>query len=378
MQHVRSRGRRLSSLKYQSMNKPMTAQSAVKFLFVPVSSAEGMGEYMRSLIIADEVKRVWPQADIRFVLSREAPYAKTCPYPADLLARTPTKEVKAVNGIMDEFAPDVVLFDASGRKSQLSHAHNLGAKVIFFSQHKRKRSRGMKIGRARVTDSHLVVQPEFVIGPISAWESIKLKFIGNPEPVCIGPVFTPPDEARQQTLLQQYGLNEGEFLLFNAGSGGHKLNDKLAADYFFAAAEACYQASGIPVVMVFGPNYPKDLPQAPGVIAISSLANADFINLLVASRAAVLSGGDTLLQAIALRKNTLAVAVSKDQPARIRVCSDKGLVLQAEAEQMSSAVQALLSPDMGQKLQQAMAAEPDMNGLQLTIDALKALLENQA
>ncbi len=196
--------------------------------------------------------------------------------------------------------------------------------------------------------------------------------------MCIGPVFTPPDEARQQTLLQQYGLNEGEFLLFNAGSGGHKLNDKLAADYFFAAAEACYQASGIPVVMVFGPNYPKDLPQTPGVIAISSLANADFINLLVASRAAVLSGGDTLLQAIALRKNTLAVAVSKDQPARIRVCSDKGLVLQAEAEQMSSAVQALLSPDMGQKLQQAMAAEPDMNGLQLTIDALKALLENQA
>jgi hypothetical protein len=33
---------------------------------------------------------------------------------------------------------------------------------------------------------------------------------------------------------------------------------------------------------------------------------------------------------------------------------------------------------MDQKLQQAMAAEPDMNGLQLTIDALKALLENQA
>ncbi|QYJ75521.1 hypothetical protein [Shewanella sp. FJAT-52076] len=358
-------------------NSAVTQSMAPKFLFIPVSSAEGMGEYMRSLIVADEVKRCWPAAEVCFILSKEAPYAASCPYPTKLLDRTPTKEVKAVNDIMETFRPDVVLFDASGRKSQLARAHAQGAKVVFFSQHRRKRSRGMKIGRARVTDAHLVVQPEFVIGPVSAFEAFKLKLIGKPLPECIGPVFSAPDKARQQELLAQYGLAEGEFVLFNAGSGGHKLAGGLAADRFFEAAQASHAASGLKSVMVFGPNYPKTLPEASGVICLSALANSDFINLLVAAKAAVLSGGDTLLQAIALKKLVLTAPVSKDQPPRIAVCADRGLVLACEPEQLAANISALFSDETTASLQQALAAEADMDGLQLTMNKIKHLLEVQ-
>ena len=347
----------------------MTVKTATKFLFIPVSSAEGIGEYMRSMIIADEVKRLWPSAEIKFILSQQAPYAAQCPYPAVLLEDTPTKQVKAVNQIMSDYLPDIVLFDASGRKSQLVHAHKLGAKVIFLSQHKRKRSRGMKIGRALVTDCHWVVQPEFVIGPISWLDRLKLKLINKPAPLNIGPVFTQPDESTQAALLAQYQLTQNEFVLFNAGSGGHKVNGELAADIFAQAAHESYKASGIRSVMVFGPNYPKSLPNLAGIILITQLDNQQFINLLAASMAAVLGGGDTLLQAIALHKAILAVPISKDQSNRIAACKLKQLVMActAESSEIQDAVKALIKKVENNDGYELQCKASDLNGLNVAI-----------
>jgi len=354
----------------------MVAQKAPKLLFIPVSSAEGIGEYMRSMIIADEVKRNWPHADIKFILSKHAPYAAQCPYNAVLLDDTPTKQVKAVNQIITEYLPDIVIFDASGRKSQLAHAHKLGAKVIFISQHKRKRSRGMKIGRALVTDCHWVVQPEFVIGPISGLERLKLKLINKPIPLNIGPVFTQPDEVCQAGLLAQYQLTKNEFVLFNAGSGGHKVNGELAADIFAQAAYESFKTSGIVSVIVFGPNYPNPLPELEGVVVIPQLNNQQFINLLAASKAAVLSGGDTLLQAIALHKPTLAVPVSKDQPPRIKACKDLQLIMSCEskADAILTNISHLMKEGVSLQLVKNMEYCQNLNGLEIGIKIIFELI----
>jgi len=87
----------------------------MKLLFIPVSSKKGIGEYMRSLIIANAVKARWPDAEIAFVLSRQAPYHQDCPYPTFLTEQTPTRHVKEVNAVISEFKPQAVVFDASGR-----------------------------------------------------------------------------------------------------------------------------------------------------------------------------------------------------------------------------------------------------------------------
>jgi hypothetical protein len=63
---------------------------APRILFVPVSGAFGMGEYARSLGIAQAVRRQWPKADIHFILSRQAPYAASAPFPSTLLDSSPT------------------------------------------------------------------------------------------------------------------------------------------------------------------------------------------------------------------------------------------------------------------------------------------------
>ncbi|WP_372870555.1 glycosyltransferase family 9 protein [Shewanella sp.] len=348
-----------------------------RVLFVPVSSAEGIGEYMRSVILADAISSRWKDAEIHFVLSRQAPYSSQCPYPVTLVDKSPTKEVKAVNTLMAQFKPDLVIFDASGRKSQLQCAHQLGAKVIFISQHKRKRSRGLKIGRARVTDSHWVVQPEFVIGPISVIDRFKLQLIGKPEPIFTGPVFTNPDAQRQFGLLQNYGLSAGEYAIFNAGSGGHKVADLLAADIFSEVARNCYRTHGIKSLMVFGPNYPKDIPQYEGVISVAAMSNAEFINLLAAAKVAVISGGDTLLQAIALKVPTLTAPVSKDQPARIAACEKEQLVMACPTnpEAMSQALGRMLQPENLSQLKQRLLSAPALNGLQVGMEEIIRLLE---
>lgn len=350
--------------------------SSIKFLFIPVSSAEGIGEYMRSLILADAVAARWPQAQIRFILNRDAPYAESCPYPADLLDETPTKRVMDVNQIISDYQPNVVIFDASGRRTQLQHAKRCGAKVIFISQHRRKRSRGLKWQRLRVTDSHWVVQPEFFIGDISWFERLKLWWLRKPAPVSVGPVFSPPQPALQQQLLAQFDLCAGNFWLFNAGSGGHRVAGTLVADVFAKAAAGVYQQTGMPCVMVFGSNYPQALPQYPGVVAVAGIDNVAFISLLAAADGAVLAGGDTLLQALALHIPTVAVPVSKDQYARIDSCVAQRLCLHAEfnGDALIRSAIALREPGIQKQLKQQMMSQGVSNGLDVAMAQLEALL----
>ncbi|WP_394129182.1 hypothetical protein [Shewanella maritima] len=317
------------------------ASAPMRVLFAPVSSAEGIGECMRSAIIADAIQACWPDADIRFLLNKAAPFAQTCAYQTHLLDETPTKCTKAVNQFVTDFKPHIMVFDASGRASQLAHAKKTGAKVIFLSQHKRKRSRGMKLNRARHTDFHGVVQPDFVIGDISAFDKFKLNMLHLPKPVNLGPIFSQPQTQAQKMLLAELGLASQKYILFNAGSGGHYVDGKLAADTYYQAAQKCTELINLPCVVVFGVNYPKPLPENDKVMVLNNLPNSGFINLLDASQFAVISGGDTMLQAIALKKPIIATPVSKDQPTRIDICFKQKLIKSCQTDSDSIVKQIL-------------------------------------
>ena len=350
--------------------------SAPKFLFVPVSTPEGIGEYMRSKIIADEVMNRWPEAKIDFVLNRHVTYIGDCPYSAHLVDDTPTKKIREVNQLITQLKPDVVIFDAAGRKAQLKHAHLMGAKVIFISQHSKKRSRGMKLARARVTDSHWVVQPKFVIGDISRFDKFKLNLIKRQHPIYTGSIFTSPTAELQHALFDKYDIKQGEYLLYSAGSGGHRLPMGLAADMFAQVAKTIYRETGISSLMVFGPNYPKPLPDMEGVIAIAHLSTCEFINLLDGAKAAVLSGGDTMLQSIALKTPALAVAISKDQPPRINSCAAANVILAcgSDLQEMLTRTRQLLDVEYLDSLRENMTGLNDANGLDMGMAEIARLI----
>jgi spore coat polysaccharide biosynthesis predicted glycosyltransferase SpsG len=309
------------------MNKPC-------ILFIPVSSLSGIGEYMRSLIIANAIQAKYPAADIHFLLNHEVSYQKNCPYKVHLSNGSATKDTKSVNRIIQKLRPDLVIFDASGRAQQFKQAKKSGALVAFISQHKAKRRRGLKLNRLFHTDIHWVVQPNFCIEPLTLFEKMKLTLFKKPHPKNIGAVFNEPILTNTDRLFSDLSLVKEQYILFNAGSGGHKNNGQLSTDLYYEAALKVQKKLKIKCVVIFGDNYPRAIPSSTndekGLLCIQSVSNENFVMLLNHAKGCIVSAGDTLLQCIELQKLTVATAVSKDQPQRLRACVKEGLVLPAK------------------------------------------------
>lgn len=194
----------------------------------------------------------------------------------------------------------------------------------------------------------------------------------------IGPVFSHPDKVTQLTLLNEYGLTKDGFVLFNAGSGGHRINNKMATDIFVRAAAESFKETGILSVIVLGANYHQDSTSLEGVIKIPQLNNEKFINMLVLSKAVVLSGGDTLLQAMTLHKPILSIPISKDQKSRISACISHNLILTSKCrlESMVKATKLLLEPEKTKQLTKNLKDINLKNGLDFVIKDIKTLITN--
>jgi len=355
-------------------------------LFIPVSSPSGIGEYMRSLIIAKAMLKRWPDINIHFILNDQVNYLQDCPYTVHTSSGSPTKDVKTVNFVIKQLKPDLVIFDASGRASQFEQAKSVGAKVAFISQHNKKRNRGLKLNRLLSTDVHWVVQPDYCIKALSFWQTSKLALFNKVAPKNIGAVFESSNAEYKQQILEKYKLIANNYFIVNAGSGGHVVEKKLAADIYYEAAALLYQKTNMKCVVVFGSNYPKELPKSEnntesdevGIQCLQNIDNKEFIALITAAKGCMISAGDTLLQAIALHKPCIAAPVSQDQPARLKVCSNKGLVLSAEPSSLSLVGQALQlinkHNDVEQTLISAMSVQAPVNALEIIMEDIENLL----
>lgn len=344
-------------------------------LFVPVSSDKGVGEYTRSLIIANALQKSNPNCEIHFILNRNMKSAKNCNYETHLSDHSATKDTPLVKSIISKIKPRVVIFDCAGRSQQFAHAQKVGAKVIFISQHQKKRAKGLSLRRLIYSDLQWVVQPEFAIRPLNIMERLKLKLSGKQPPKNIGPIL--PALIESYPVLNKYDLISGEYVLFSAGSGGHELEGKLASDVFFEAALKFVQISGIKVIFIFGSNYPNELPASDDILVISHVPADEFLVLLNETKASVLSAGSTLLQAIEMRKPCVSIAISKDQPARLTKCSDLSLVLESDCEATEicdKAIQ-LLDEEVVLKMVKQMEKLIPTDGVTLALNDIELLLK---
>jgi len=349
-------------------------------LFIPVSSPSGIGEYMRSMIIAKALLLRWPNIKIHFILNDQVSYLNDCPYTVHTCMGSPTKNASQVNNIIGEIMPDLIIFDASGRGNNFKKAKQVGAKVAFISQHSKKRSRGLKLNRLLHTDIHWVAQPDYSIKPISHWQRAKLALLNKKTPKNIGPVFDLSSPEEQESLLKNYGLIKEHYFVFNAGSGGHKIENSLATDIYYQAAKKFYQQYlegkvKMKCVVIFGSNYPNNLPEDNDIINLKNIENKDFITLLSNAKGCVISAGDTLLQCIALHKVCAAAPVSPDQPARLRLCHNNSLVIPAVPTSDSLVQQAMLilEDEKSQTLVNNMEHQAPVNALEVIVEDIALL-----
>jgi len=361
---------------------------APRILFVPVSGTYGMGEYARSVAIAHAASRRWQDAAIHFVLSREAPYAADAPFPATLLASSPTFHSKAVIELLERWRPGVVVFDNAGRTAQLRAARRLGARVVYISARPRQRRKAFRWQWMRLIDEHWIAYPEFSAGSLRFFERLKLKLVGRPVVRYLDVILPRADLGRRRAILSRAGCGAGTFVLLVPGGGtGHPGADDAVGR--FTAAARTLAARGVPTVYVGPTSAGADRRTSGGSAAtgeagepnwhpLGPLPQADLAELMRSARLIVANGGSTLLQAIACGGACIAVPIARDQIERTRRCVAAGVAVAAalDAAGMVQAADRLLQNEPQRAALAERAAHLELaDGVEVAIQALCALVE---
>ncbi len=361
---------------------------APRILFVPVSGTYGMGEYARSMAIAHAASRRWQDAAIHFVLSREAPYAADAPFPATLLASSPTFHSKAVIELLEKWRPGVVVFDNAGRTAQLRAARRLGARVVYISARPRQRRKAFRWQWMRLIDEHWIAYPEFSAGSLRFFERLKLKLVGRPVVRYLDVILPRADLGRRRAILSRAGCGAGTFVLLVPGGGtGHPGADDAVGQ--FTAAARTLASRGVPTVYVGPTGAGADRRTSGGSAAtgeagepnwhpLGPLPQADLAELMRSARLILANGGSTLLQAIACGGACIAVPIAGDQIERTRRCVAAGVAVAAalDAAGMVQAADRLLQNEPQRAALAERAAHLELaDGVEVAIQALCALVE---
>jgi glycosyltransferase involved in cell wall biosynthesis len=301
-----------------------------------------MGEYARSLAIAHAARRQWPQSSVHFVLSREAPYAASVPYPKTLLDSSATFHSAAVASLIEKLKPHLVIFDNAGRTAQLRAARGSGARVVYISSRARQRRKAFRLSWMRLLDEHWIAYPKFIAGDLGILEQFKLNLLKRPAVRYLDVIFARGGESRE-AILARAGLKYGEYVLLVPGGGTGHPGAADASSTFLAAAKSLGQR-GVPTVLVGA----KGAGEGQGRLQVlNSLPQETLAKLMQAARLVISNGGSTLLQAIACGVACIAVPIAKDQPERIRRCVQAQVARPAalDAASIVNAAGELLSDD---------------------------------
>ena len=334
-----------------------------------------MGEYARSLSIAQAAQRQWPRGEIHFALSRKAPYAAAVPFAATLLDSSPTFHSAAVARLIQSFAPTLVVFDNAGRTAQLRAARRQGARIVFISARARQRRKAFRWRWMRLIDEHWIAYPEFIAGNLSWWERFKLARLGRPTVRYLDVILSRTKE--QASTPARMGLKPGGFVLVVPGGGTGHPGAQDAAQQFLAAANALAETE---TVLFVGPSQSAGatLASNPRLRRVDSLPQGELAQLMSEARLVVTNGGATLLQSIACGQACVAIPIANDQAARIARCVAAGVAVSADlaADAIIRAAEKLLrDPSARAALAQRASRLKLANGVEIALNALKHLAE---
>jgi hypothetical protein len=347
-------------------------------VFVPVSGKYGMGEYARCAAIALAVTRRWSDAAIHFILSRQAPYAASAPFPSTLLPSSPTFHSPAVIEVLERLRPDVVIFDNAGRTSQLRAAQRLGSRIVYISSRRRQRGKAFRWRWMRMLDEHWIAYPEFIAGKLRCYEKLKLLCLGRPALRYLDVILPQPSLEEREAILERLGCVAGSYVLVVPGGGtGHPRAADAVAHFFIAASDLA--ASGVPTVFV-GPPGAEDAggETLSCLHRLGPLPQRELAALMRSSRLILANGGSTLMQGIACANACVAVPIARDQIRRIRRCVQHDVALAAtlDSADMVRTVNVLLNDEPARSRLARRAADLQLSdGIDISLRALEQLIE---
>jgi glycosyltransferase involved in cell wall biosynthesis len=296
---------------------PGAGAPPARVLFSPVSGPGGAGELMRCLIIARELAKADPTADIRFLVNRHAVFRESVNFPIIDCEASPTNSTSRVLATIESFRPDVMVFDNSGRTAQLRAAKRAGARLVFSSRAPKLRWKAFRIKWMRLLDEHWIVFPTFVTGGLSRVESLKLRFFPHYGVRQFDTLFTPSEPEARSAWLAGHGLVPGAFVVFVPGGRGEATRVAEPAELFIAAAREFSAATGQRTVVLTGR---KDITPSddPNLILLPRV-EPDHVQYLLSEALIVVSnGGSTMIHVLAHGRPIVSIPLAGDQDRRIR------------------------------------------------------------
>ncbi len=347
----------------------------VRILFSPVSGPGGAGELMRCLIIARELAKADPAADIRFLVNRQAVFRESVNFPIIDCDASPTNSTAQVLQTIESFRPDVMVFDNSGRTAQLRAARRAGARLVFSSRAPKLRWKAFRPKWMRLLDEHWIVFPAFVTGGLSRIERLKLRFFPHYGVRQFDTLFTPSEPEARTAWLQTHGLAPGEFVVFVPGGRGEATRVAEPAELFIAAAREFAAATGQRTVVLTGRKSvtPTDDPN----LLLLSRVEPDHVQFLLAEASIVVSnGGSTMIHVLAHGRPIISIPLAGDQDRRIRRAVRLEIAETAERNPQAiaqAAARLLREPERRSALTRRTAELGIANGVGEAVAALLAL-----
>jgi glycosyltransferase involved in cell wall biosynthesis len=289
-----------------------------RILFSPVSGPGGAGELMRCLIIARELAKADPTADIRFLVNRTAVFRESVNFPIIDCDASPTNSTAQVLRTIEEFRPDVMVFDNSGRTSQLRAAKRAGARLVFSSRAPKLRWKAFRPKWMRLLDEHWIVFPAFVTGGLSAIERLKLRFFPGYGVRQFDTLFTPSEPEARTAWLQKHGLAPGAFVVFVPGGRGEATRVAEPAELFIAAAREFAAATGQRTVVLTGRKTVTPNDGDPRLLLLPRVEPDQVQYLLAEALFVVSNGGSTMVHVLAHGRPIISIPLAGDQDRRIR------------------------------------------------------------
>jgi len=349
--------------------------AAVRVLFAPVTGPGGAGELMRCLIIARELARAEPTADIRFLVARDAAFREAVEFPIIDLDDSPTRSTPQVIAAIEAFRPDVMVFDNAGRTEQLRAARRAGAQVVFSSRAPRLRWKAFRPKWMRLLDEHWMVFPAFVTGGITRLERLKLRLFPDYRVRQFDTLFTPSDWESRRAWLAARGLEPGGYVVFVPGGRGEASRVAEPAELFIAAARKFVAATGQRTVVLTGR---KSVPPGddPRLTLLPRVEPDEVQHLLAESLFVVSNGGTTMIHTLAHGRPLVAIPLASDQDRRIRRAVRLRVAVTAArtaAAIAAAAAQLLREPGQRAAMAQCIAELGITNGVGEAVAALRSL-----
>ena len=289
-----------------------------RVLFSPVSGPGGAGELMRCLIIARELARADPTVDIRFLVNRQAVFRESVNFPIIDCDASPTNSTAQVLATIDSFRPDVMVFDNSGRTSQLRAAKRAGARLVFLSRAPKLRWKAYRPKWMRLLVEHWIVFPTFVTGGLTRLERFKMRLFPHYGVRQFDTLSTPSEPQPRHDWLARHGLQPGGYVVFVPGGRGEATRVAEPAELFIAAAREFVAATGQRTVVLTGRKTIVDSGDDPRLTLLPRVEPDEVQYLLSEALIVVSNGGSTMIHVLAHGRPIVAIPLAGDQDRRIR------------------------------------------------------------